>query len=397
MTGRRSERPRISAATWAAAVAIACAWSAYLLYVALIPQLQEAKDVPTSQLGWFGTAGFVASFVGQVVVAPLADRFAQRRIAYAAGVVLALGLALFAVGEGMAVLVTARCLAGLGIGVLGPVLTAAAMRAARSPGGEGTARAAAVLQAAASAGIAVGPFLGALAVARVDATSILLAGAAVLLVSLTALRWIPATAGGADTATFAGAAHLLRTPVFWGAALIGAAFMAAVGAYDTLWSRFMDDIGASSALIGLSFVLFAVPYALLAGVAGRYVDRTSPVRAAGLGAVAMVLSIASYAVLRDPLAVSLVALLESSGQAFVAVASSVAVTRAATVERQATAHGLASGVSTLVAATSSALAAPIYAASGPALLFGLTTVAYVALMGGALVVSHRYRHAAATA
>jgi MFS transporter, DHA1 family, multidrug resistance protein len=373
---------------------LATAWSAYLIYVALLPQLQEAKGIATANLGWLGTAGFLATFAGQTLIAPHADRLPQRVIAVAAGCVLAAGLALFAVANGLPALIAARALAGLGLGVLAPVVTAAAMRSARAPGGEGEARAAGLLQTAASAGIAIGPFLGALAVSRVDATTILLVGAGVLIVGLGVLRWIPHSAGSGIEATFDGAATLMHTRAFWGAALIGAAFMAAVGAYDTLWSRFMDDLGASSLLIGLSFVLFAVPYAVLAGPAGRYVDRTSPVRAAGLGAIAMFVSIVAYATLRNPSAIVLVALVESSGQAFVAVASTVAVARAAPVERQASAYGLSSGVSTLLAASTSMVAAPIYAAGGPSLLFGLTAGLYVLIMGTALRLTHG---AAATA
>ena len=366
--------PLARRAVLGACLLLATGWASTLVYSAVIPQLQADRGIATDQLGWFGTAGFLATFVGQAVLAPAADRRSQRQVALLASVLLVVGLGSLAVGRGYWWLVAARAISGLGLGVMIPVVTAAVMSLATEPG-----HAAGRLQMAASAGIALGPLGGALAAGRVSVTTILLGSAAIALLAAPAILLLPA--GRAEVGrTHGGATELLRSRRFLGATLIGAAFMAAVGAYDTLWSRYLHDLGGSPGLIGISFVLFAVPYALWAGTAGRATDRHGTSRVALGGAVAMACSIAAYALSTSAVASTLVALVESSGQAFVAVAATVAVTASAPLARQATAHGLATGLGTLVAALTSAVAAPIYAAHGPSVLFTLTLVAYVTLI-----------------
>lgn len=374
--------PAVRRAIAGAAILLAAGWASTLVYAAVIPQLQDDRGISTSELGWFGTAGFLATFLGQAVLAPIADLRSQRCVAFLASVLLVAGLGWLAVGDGYWWLVSARFVSGLGLGVMIPVVTAAVMRLAVDPG-----RAAGILQAAASAGIALGPLAGALAADRVSVTTILLGSAFIALAAVPAILLLPAGRAEVGHTTKGGAGELLRSRRFLGATLIGAAFMAAVGAYDTLWSRYIDDLGGSNLLIGLGFVLFAIPYALFAGTAGRATDRHGPHAVARGGAVVMGFAIALYALSSSPLLSTVVALLESSGQAFVAVAATVAVTAAAPAARQATAHGLAAGLGTLVAAVTSAIAAPVYAAHGHGVLFGLTLMAYVAIMGAGLRLS----------
>jgi DHA1 family multidrug resistance protein-like MFS transporter len=373
-----SDAPLVRRAIIGASLLLATGWSSTLVYMAVIPQLQDARHIETSQLGWIGTAGFVATFIGQVLVAPAADRRSQRQVVGLASALLVVGLSIFALPAGYEWLLVGRAVSGLGLGVLIPVVTASVMRLVDEPG-----RAAGRMQAAASAGIALGPLAGALLAGRISVSFILLGAAAIALAAVPAIWLLPA--GRAEvTHVRGGAGELLRSRRFVGATLIGAAFMAAVGAYDTLWARYLTDLGGSATLVGLSFVLFAIPYALWAGTAGRATDRYGANLVAGTAALAMGLAIATYALSGSAILSTVVALVESSGQAFVAVAATVAVTAAAPAARQATAHGLASGLGTLVAAATSAVAAPIYAASGATVLFGITLVLYVLLMGSGL-------------
>jgi DHA1 family multidrug resistance protein-like MFS transporter len=370
-----------------ASVLVATGWATTLVYVAVIPQFQADRDISTAQLGWFGTAGFIATFIGQAFVAPSADRRSQRQVMALASTLLVVGLTWLAVGQGYWWLVAARGVSGLGLGILVPVATAAVMRLAAEPG-----KAAGRLQAATSAGIALGPLFGGLAADRLSVTWILGGAAIAAAMATPAILMLPAGSTEVQGLGGGGASELLRSRRFLGATLIGGAFMAAVGAYDTLWSRYLDDLGATPALIGLSFVLFAIPYALWAGTAGRASDRLGPATVAQGGAVVMVGSIVVYALSASPWLSTLVALVESSGQAFVAVAATVAVTASASVERQATAHGLSSGIGTLIAASTAAIAAPLYAGGGGGVLFGATAVAYVVLMTAGLLL---YRSAPA--
>ena len=55
--------------------------------------------------------------------------------------------------------------------------------------------------------------------------------------------------------------------------LLGAGTSYMIGAFDTIWSLYLTYRGATTFLVGLSFVAFALPATLLSGYAGSLGDR----------------------------------------------------------------------------------------------------------------------------
>ena len=100
--------------------------------------------------------------------------------------------------------------------------------------------------------------------------------------------------------------------------------------------------------------------------------------------------VVSYGLVRVPMFVVVIGLFESGGQTLVGAAGAAAMGWAVPGRRAATAQGLGEATGTIAAALVAAVAAPLYAAGGPAALF-ITTAA---LTAGALVMGVRLSHEA---
>ena len=155
------------------------------------------------------------------------------------------------------------------------------------------------------------------------------------------------------------------------------AFFIPIGAYDALFPRYLTDLGASDWIIGAALMAFAIPSMFLASWAGRLVDRLGAFRAAARGGTANVAVIVMYALVRMPMVIVVIGLFESGGQTIVGAAAAAAMGWAVPGRRAATAQGLGEAFATVAAAIVAFIAAPLYAAGGPAALF-LTTAGLTA-------------------
>jgi DHA1 family tetracycline resistance protein-like MFS transporter len=156
-------------------------------------------------------------------------------------------------------------------GIAGLYLPAAAALLSDLTPPEERGRAFGYLQSSNMIGLLVGPALGGL-VAGIQLELVFGAAALACILSTLLLLFLP------DVRAAAGQPELARAPVNLVRRLLpvigmGAGFNYVFGAYDTIWSLFMIYAGASVFQVGLSFALFAVPVALLGGVAGGLTDR----------------------------------------------------------------------------------------------------------------------------
>lgn len=76
---------------------------------------------------------------------------------------------------------------------------------------------------------------------------------------------------------------LLRIPRTRVGLLLSIGLYLPVGVYDALWDRYLTDRGASNTMIGLSFLMYGIPFALLSAAGGRAADRIGATRAALIG------------------------------------------------------------------------------------------------------------------
>jgi MFS family permease len=366
----------------------------------LMAEIQQENGLSTAALGPIAGAAFLTAVLAQLLLAPYADRGRERHLLVGGLVATALSLAAMAVARSTAGLVAARALEGLAFGAFMPTARALVSRGAGLRIGERLGQ----LSAAELAGVAVGPLVSAWLSSVTSADTSLLVFAALALCALPLVVNLPipmvrpvsapepatASPGAAASDETSGATPpASRTPVLAldllhsravvSAVLLSTALTVPIGAYDTLWSRFMTDLGASTVLIGLSLTVFALPYVVLAGHAGKVADRLGTLPAALGGMAVTTAMMVSYGFVGNPWIVTGLGLVESTGQAFASPASQAAMAHATGPERAGAGQGLAAAVGTFAAGLTAMAAAPVYQAGGPSLLF-CSTAAFVALL-----------------
>ena len=352
----------------------------FMVVFPLLPYLQERADVSTSQLGWVAAAGFAAALVAQVLIAPHADRGRERLVIGGAIITMALSTLVYVVGNSVVWFIAGRLGAGLAYGAFVPAAIGLIVRHVHDRQGERIGR----LQSLELAGMAVGPMFAVLGrmVLGVDATLVLAAVLTVVFgLPVLTTRWDAGDAVIGDTVvgnapvvhdSLLRGAQLFRHRSVVASALVVTAFMIPVGAYDALFPRFLTDLGAADWLLGLALMAFAIPSVLLAGWAGKHVDRVGPFTAAARGGAANIAVIVAYGLVRVPFVVVAIGLFESGGQTLVGAAGAAAMGWAVPGRRAATAQGLGEATGTIAAALVAAIAAPLYAFGGPPALFFVT-------------------------
>jgi len=370
-TDRATQQRRARRASYAGMIALA---SGGMVVFPLYPALQEQLGLSTQALGIVAAAGFVAALIAELVLAPQADHGRARLMALSGITAMALSLFVAAMSTEAWQFVASKALGGVGYGLFFPAVSAVLIRMDPSSAGENLGK----LSTAELAGIAVGPFIASALIGITSPMVILAAsGGLVLLAMYPMLRYFREDESALDSERPGQptlAIDLLGHRRVWGAGLLTVAVMVPVGAYDALWPRYMSDLGADELLIGASYVLFALPFMLLAAYAGRLGDRLGGGKAFARGLVVLLAMIVLYGVLTNPWAVTGIGMVESSGQALAFVGAATAMAQAVTVRRAGAAQGLARAMGLIGAAIASAFAGWAYVIGGAQLLFFGTAV-----------------------
>ncbi len=122
--------------------------------------------------------------------------------------------------------------------------------------------------------------------------------------------------------------------------IINAGGYFAGGTYEVIWSLFLQRLGASLDLIGLTFAMFGLPVLLLSPFAGRVVDRRGALAFIVVGSILPAVIGLAYTRITDPLmAVPLIAI-EATGFAMLNPALYAVVAANSPAGRSSTAQGL---------------------------------------------------------
>ncbi len=394
----------------------------------LIPALQGTLGVSTAEIGYLAAAGFAAALVAELLVAPAADRGHARLMAIIGVVMVAGSLGLSALATEGWQLIAGRAVGGFGFGIFVIAASALMVRFDHARSGELLGR----LGAAELAGIAVGPLASGIAVAFAGPSAILAVSAAIVLIAL-----VPVIAGfheaapvfsssgsgnagfpdddpnpptggiaagvigfdGTDadrTLRFGASAprtslDLLRSPRLVGIVLLYAAVMVPTGAYDGVWPRFMADIGADPVLTAASYALFALPYVLVAGWAGRLADRRGGVAAYARGMLILLPIVTLYGFVGNPFVATGMGFVESTGQALAFIGAAAAMAHAVDPARAGSAQGLLRGIGLAAATVAAAFSGLAYELGGAALLFVGTAVTVLVIAGVGLLLARERR------
>lgn len=311
---RRLPASQLSSVVVALSAAVLVEWMAGTSILPLLPLFVHRSGGSLRLVGLVLAAFFAASFLTQYPLGRLSDRIGRRSLLLGSLLLEAGATAALALPVPVASYVGLRALQGVGAG--GVAVLAAAIVAGAVPE-EARGRAFSVLFGAQMAGTAIGPAVGTL-VGTWSMTALFLGAGALGMVALGVVavrvpRSVAGRGGGAGAGVRAGAGAgvdtgglgtgapgapgapgaegrrraggrprrsararrpgwLWRHPAILGALVVSASGGVLVGTYEVDWSLLLNLRGAMAWEIGLSWTLFAAPFAVLSWPAGWLVD-----------------------------------------------------------------------------------------------------------------------------
>ena len=246
---------------------------------ALLAEIQDRYGFPTWSLGLLAGIPFAMTLFGNVWLVPLADRGWELRLIASGCLLVAASLLWMVFATALWQWVAARALMGLAEGIS----VSAARRIMLSWDQDRQGRALGHVMMAIIGGILLGPPLGG-ALNEINHTApFLVPAGAVLLV----LFLLPLIKPGElpPSPSRLSRRGLTSIPGFASGLMLGASNWLYIGAIDTIWARYMTDLGAGPVLVGLGFLIIASPAVAFIPLSGRLADRTNPIRLALVAAV----------------------------------------------------------------------------------------------------------------
>lgn len=242
----------------------------------LLADLQDKFGFQDVGLGLIAASAFPAALVGQLGLSRHADRGHTRRLLWFGLATAAAGMIWFWLGNSLWEFIVARMLVGLGSGTFIPSARRAIL--ARDPHNPG--------KAISMAGAAdIGGFLIGIPVAKqlegafdspntpflVLAVFLMIVGPLATLIDEPPIH--EHHPGGEELRAVFGL-PLARAGIF-----IGLGFAALIGSFDSIASRFLNDLGGTDNELTIVMIALFVPLVVAMPLAGRLVDRIGPVRA----------------------------------------------------------------------------------------------------------------------
>jgi MFS family permease len=234
----------------------------------LLPLYLRRHGTSDALVGAVMSSFFVAGMLTQYVAGHLTDRIGHRRVIAGGLLLYAVASVGFLASVGQGGYIGLRGLQGVGSGAV--QVASLALVGVLVPL-ERRGRAFSAVFAAQLAGMAIGPLAGSVA-GLAHLRWLFIATAAASLTAIVPVL-IGTRAHPVPTGPRERPAPLVVSRALIGVALVGVSAGLVTGVYETCWSLLMNSRGAASWQIGLSWTLFAVPFAAFSPTAGRLVDR----------------------------------------------------------------------------------------------------------------------------
>jgi MFS family permease len=358
--------------------------SGYGVLFTLLDDFRDEYGISESALGGVIGIGFVAGFLAQVTIAPLADRGHARRLVLVGILLDIAGLVMMAFSESIAPLLAGRFVMGIGVGVAVPAIRRIVIVADPGNLGHNLGR----LLAADVGGFAAGPAVSALLVGPfgISAPFLVIAAATVALLPFVARTHVTETTvveSGAQRFAF----DLLRVRPYAAAVALGSAVWLMIGAFDSLWSLALDDLDADEWLANLGITLFALPLVILGAAGGRLAQRVGPFRVGTIGLLLGAGYMALYGYMPSAGAMFAVAMIHALSDGLTVSSTGVAVGLVVAKDRQAAAQGMLGGIQTLAAGVTAPVIGALYETYGRDVAYSVSAIAMVALVAGGLVLA----------
>lgn len=351
----------------------------------MLDDYRNSFGITESALGFIVGVGFFTSFLGQVSIAPLADRGRARQLIMLGLSLEVIGCIGMAFGETFKVLLISRIIMGFGAGAALPALRRVIIVADPENFGRNLGR----ILSFEVAGFAAGPVFSVVLTVPfgIPGPFIFLAAAISSFVLVISRIKVPETAKeNHPTERFA--IDLLRNRAIASGILIGVALFFMIGVFDSLWVLMMDDLKAAQWMANVGVSVFVLPLILLGPFGGKFVQRIGPYRAGSFGMILGALFMAGYGLMPTPALMMVVFFFHSTNDGFFVTGAGVAVGTSAPLERQAGAQGLLGGMETLAGGVAASFAGLAYDHLGRATTFigtgaiMLTLIAVARILAG---------------
>ncbi|MDQ6749078.1 MAG: MFS transporter [Candidatus Dormibacteraeota bacterium] len=282
-------QPARGGSLWALVAGVFVVETGSFAVIPVLPLFLRQRGVGYATVGLVVGAMFVVSFLAQYPMGRLSDRFGRRRFLIAGALLFAAGNGGFILPLPLAGLLALRVLQGLAIAAFLPSATALV---ADLSAPERRGRAYGWLQAARIAGLIAGPAVGGVVALLgrpvvFEATALLeLVAAAMLALTIPShlSQVTDEVAPGVDESVAAVASLQRRQRLtFLGLAALISGFTFLFGTYSTIWPLFMRSLGASDAMVGISFSAFGLPLLVVTPLAGWLADHFDRRRLAMIG------------------------------------------------------------------------------------------------------------------
>jgi MFS family permease len=334
--------------------------SSSCLYGVMFTMLDDFRNnfgIAESALGFIVGVGFFTSFLGQVSIAPLADRGRAQRLIILGLSLEVIGCIGMALGETFIILLISRIIMGFGAGSALPALRRVIIVADPDNFGRNLGR----ILSFEVAGFASGPVISVIFAEffGIPGPFIFLATIISLFVIVVSRIAVPETAKeNHPTERFA--IDLLKNRAITSGILIGVALFFMIGVFDSLWVLMMDDLDAAQWMANVGVSVFVLPLILLGPFGGKFVQRIGPYRAGGFGMILGALFMAGYGLMPTPTLMMVVFFFHSLNDGFFVTGAGVAVGTSAPLERQAGAQGLLGGMETLAGGVAASFSGVAY-------------------------------------
>lgn len=329
----------------------------YGVMFTVLDDYRNTYGISESQLGLVVAAGFIAGFVSNVFVAPVADKGHAKRLVTIGLITQIAGCLVMAFGSTFGVLVLGRFLTGIGGGAADPALRRIIILANPQEMGSNLGR----IVAAGVAGFALGPVIAAVTVEPFGLASPFLIVAACIVLVLMGLTRVNVDEADAESAPSQRLAFdLLKIRAIAGVVVIGFSLYIMIGTFDSIWSVMMDDIKAPDWVASVGITVFALPMMFLAPLGGRLTQKYGPFRASIGGLSVAAIFMVLYGTLSSPYVMLVVGVLHGIVDGLTITGGSAALALVAPRNRLASAQGVYNGTLTLTGGLAAGVAGATY-------------------------------------
>ncbi|HXY45135.1 MAG TPA: MFS transporter [Acidimicrobiales bacterium] len=246
-------------------------WCGATAVLPLLPvYLHEHRHSSAALVGITMAAFYAAALLVQYPLGRLSDRIGRRKVQVGGLVTYAVASVLFALIGGPWLALLFRALQGCGAGI---VDVANAATIAEIVPGSHRGRAFGSFYGARNIAMAVGPFIGGLAGLGGMKWLFFIAAGASMVAIVPIMAFLPARRRALPPSEVdAPRLALWRNRGFLGVAVAFLAVGVVIGVYEVCWSLLLETRNATTWEIGLSWTLFALPFAVMSYPAGWLVD-----------------------------------------------------------------------------------------------------------------------------